>query len=273
MTTNPRRGWTKRIQNSSGITLAGAPIIALHGFTGRGSDWAVLRERMRGHAWLTPDLPGHGPIPALPADLGAHDAVVTRALGFFTEPPVLLGYSMGARAALHIALAHPRDFSALILIGGSPGLDDAGARDARVASDTALASRIHALGTAAFLEEWDAQPLLAGKAAMPEPHRTRAHAARRQNTPAGLAASLAGFGAGVPAALWDRLGELTIPALLITGERDDKFAAIAARMHAREPRLDTASIASAGHAPHLEQPADTAAVIDDWLAHQNGADR
>ena len=251
---------------ASSLTLAHAPVIALHGFTGRGSDWALLRDRLKGHAWLTPDLPGHGPDASGEAGLGAHIATVDRALGFFSEPPVLLGYSMGGRIALHAALAEPERFSALVLIGASPGLETETERATRRESDAALAGRILSSDIREFLAGWDALPLLAGRAAMPEPWKTRSFEARAKNTPAGLAASLAGVGTGVLPSLWEKLGELEIPVLLITGANDEKFTAIARRMAEKIPGADHAIIQEAGHAAHQEAPEAVASIIAEWLA-------
>lgn len=270
---DPRAGWTTRIQNTSGVTLAGAPVIALHGFTGRGSDWNVLRERMQGHAWLMPDLPGHGPNPVIPADLSAHLDCVRRSLGFFTEAPVLLGYSMGARIALHAALDRAADWSALVLIGGTPGLESPEDRAARIASDAALAHRIRHLPLSEFFTEWDSRPILLGKELLPEPHLSRSREARLKNTPAGLAASLDGVGAGVLTPLWDALPDIDLPTILVTGERDTKFRDIAARMVAGNPHFAHVVIPSAGHAAHFERPAAVAEAIESRLAQLFAKDR
>jgi 2-succinyl-6-hydroxy-2,4-cyclohexadiene-1-carboxylate synthase len=248
------------------MSLAHAPIIALHGFTGRGSDWALPREKLRGHAWLAPDLPGHGSASSVsPANLNAHLDAVARARSFFSEHPVLIGYSMGGRVALHAALAMPEAFSALVLIGSSPGLADAAERAARRASDVTLAERILKTDTATFLAEWDGQPLLAGRYVMPEPWKTRSLEARRQNTPEGLAASLAGVGTGALEPLWDRLGEIRIPTLLLAGANDVKFTDLARRMAEKIPGAIFAGVEGAGHAAHLEKPDTTAGLVADWL--------
>lgn len=251
---------------ASSLTLAHTPVIALHGFTGRGSDWALLRDRLKGHAWLTPDLPGHGPDPSGEAGLDAHLGTVARTLGFFSEPPVLLGYSMGGRIALHAALATPERFSALVLIGASPGLDTETERTARRESDAALAGRILSSDMREFLAGWDAQPLLAGRSAMPEPWKTRSFESRAKNTPEGLAASLAGVGTGALPSLWEQLRDLEIPVLLITGANDEKFTALARRMAEKIPGAEHAVIPDAGHAAHLERADNVAAVIAAWLA-------
>lgn len=241
-------------------------LLALHGFTGRGSDWDVLRDRIAGYPWIAPDLPGHGPSPALPADLGAHLDFINRSLDVCDGASVLLGYSMGARLALHAALDAPQCFRALVLIGGSPGLDTEAARASRRTADAALAQRIRNFPTTAdFLAEWDAQPLLAGRAAMPEPWKSRSLEARRHNTLRGLAASLEGVGTGTLPSLWDRLAELDLPVLLLAGANDAKFADIAHRMAARLPDARVALVPHAGHAAHLERPDSTAAILAPWL--------
>jgi pimeloyl-ACP methyl ester carboxylesterase len=45
-----------------------------------------------------------------------------------------------------------------------------------------------------------------------------------------------------------------VPVTLIAGARDEKFAALARRMHALLPRAELRLIEGAGHAPHLENP-------------------
>jgi pimeloyl-ACP methyl ester carboxylesterase len=89
---------------------------------------------------------------------------------------------------------------------------------------------------------------------------------RRANTPAGLASSLRLAGAGVQAPLWDRLGELTMPVLVIAGATDDRYQALGRRLARAVPHGILAVIPGAGHAAHLEQPRLTAAVVDAWLA-------
>ena len=117
-------------------------ILALHGFTGRGSDWDLLRAALPGRTWNAPDLPGHGPAPELPADWPAHRRAIEKACTALPEKPVLTGYSMGGRLALRAALALPGKFSALVLIGASPGLETEAERAARRESDAALDVRI-----------------------------------------------------------------------------------------------------------------------------------
>lgn len=240
-------------------------VLALHGFTGRGSDFGALAAAMPGVRFATPDLPGHGPAPRLPAGLDACLATIYGAVEKTAGPPVLLGYSMGGRIALHAALATPERFAALVLIGASPGLEDPEECATRAQSDRELAARIRRADTASFLTEWDANPLLAGRDRMPEPWRTRSLEARRENRPEGLAASLDGVGTGVLPSLWNRLPEIRIPVLVISGAHDTKFTVIGNRMAGLIPGARTAVIAAAGHATHLESPEAVAPVLRDFI--------
>ena len=168
------------------------------------------------------------------------------------------GYSMGGRVALAYTLARPGRVRRLLLVGASPGLADPSERRARRESDERLARRIERDGVEAFAREWAALPLFAGQSpAVAEVAR----AERRRQTPSGLAAALRGLGTGVLPPLWDRLGELMVPVMLVVGERDSKFRAIAERMASRLPSAELTVIAGAGHAVHLEAPAAVAGLL------------
>jgi 2-succinyl-6-hydroxy-2,4-cyclohexadiene-1-carboxylate synthase len=232
-------------------------LVLLHGFTQTRQSWrrtvAALDGRYRA---VTPDLPGHGQMAERrPASLAAALAYL-RAL--VDGPHVLAGYSMGGRIALHAALARPRDVRRLVLVGASPGLADPAERAARRRDDEALADRIEAIGVEAFAQEWERLALWEGQ---PDRVRAAAHADRLRNTPAGLADALRGLGTGALPPLWDRLPELAMPVVLVVGERDEKFRAIAERMAQRlaDPRVEV--VAGAGHAVHLERPDAVAGLI------------
>src|SRR5215218_7930184 len=211
-----------------------ADLVLLHGFTQTGRSWEPVRHALAArYRAVAPDLPGHGRFAARrPASFAACDAYL-RVLG--RGRITLAGYSMGGRIALHAAL----------------GLADPGERAARAAADAALADRIEAIGIEAFVREWSAQPLFAD---MPRGIAELADADRMRNTAPGLAAALRGLGTGVMPPLWERLGELAPPVELVVGERDEKFRAIAERMHSALPDARLHVVAGAGHAVQLEAP-------------------
>jgi 2-succinyl-6-hydroxy-2,4-cyclohexadiene-1-carboxylate synthase len=242
------------------IEGVGRPLLMLHGFTGSVRAWDAIRSELAAAARvIAVDLVGHGRT-ASPVDplrytlewavkdlIGLCDALnLTRV--------DLLGYSMGGRVALHLALAAPERVNRLILESASPGIEDPEERRRRAEADEALAERILRDGMAAFVAEWERQPLLALAPHVPEAVRERQHTLRLMNDPLGLANSLRGMGAGQQAPVWSRLGELTLPVLLMVGESDFRYRAIASRMQALLPRAVLAVVAGAGHTVHVDQP-------------------
>ena len=81
------------------------------------------------------------------------------------------------------------------------------------------------------------------------------------NDPVALAAVLRGVGTGTMEPLWDRLGELTMPATVLAGERDAKFMALGERLAGALPRGELVIVEGAGHGIPREDPAAVAAAI------------
>jgi 2-succinyl-6-hydroxy-2,4-cyclohexadiene-1-carboxylate synthase len=238
---------------------ADAPrMVLLHGFTQTARCWAPFDAALAEHHQLRlVDAPGHG------ASRHAHADLVDAAwlVGVAGGPATYVGYSMGGRIALQLALDSPDLVRRLVLISASPGLADHAERAARRERDDALAEHLEAIGVAAFLDEWLAQPLFAS---LPP---TRAHRTERErNTAPGLAASLRALGTGAQQPLWDRLRELRMPVLLVAGVSDAKFVGVAQQMaEAIGVNAQVALVEGAGHTAHLEQPALTASLVLDWL--------
>ena len=62
------------------------------------------------------------------------------------------------------------------------------------------------------------------------------------------------------------LSKLSMPALLITGEKDTKYTNIAQRMQAVLPHAFHFSVSNASHMPHLEQSDPVKMAIHTFLA-------
>ncbi len=173
-----------------------------------------------------------------------------------------VGYSLGARVVLHLALADPTLVTRMVLLGGTAGIDDPAERAARRTSDERLAADLERDGLDAFLDRWLANPLFAGL-----PTTSADLDDRRRNTVEGLAASLRLDGAGTQEPSWDRLGGLEMPVLVLAGERDAKFSALAVRMgESIGSNATVALVPGAGHAAHLEQPEAFLAIVQPWLS-------
>jgi 2-succinyl-6-hydroxy-2,4-cyclohexadiene-1-carboxylate synthase len=171
------------------------------------------------------------------------------------ERLALCGYSMGGRIALHVALALSERVERLVLIGASPGIADPKERMERREADDRLADEIEHSTIQEFADRWGANPVLAG-----QPEWIRAD--RLRSAPAGLARALRGLGTGALPSLWDRLGELRMPVVLVVGEHDEKFRAIAEQMASALPRSDVVVVPGVGHAVHLEAPDAVAKAIE-----------
>ncbi len=276
-------------------------ILALHGFTGSGEDFKEFSPFCHTLGlWHCPDLPGHGTANDLDCTPEAtvcfvqqqriameagpllscttdeqppHDpADTTDNKGPSSTPPshILLGYSMGARAALQHACAHPESWDALILISPNPGIESADGRTERRRVDDKLAQRIETDGAAAFIEFWQSTPMIRSQQRIRSEWRAAMRASRAQHTATGLARSLREFGQGSCPNLWPELSKLKIPVLLITGAEDIKYTRIAEQMASSfTPYTSHFTIPNAGHMPHLEQPGATAAAIDGFISSLN----
>jgi 2-succinyl-6-hydroxy-2,4-cyclohexadiene-1-carboxylate synthase len=176
-----------------------------------------------------------------------------------------VGYSLGGRVCLRLALDRPDLVGALVLVGASPGIADAGERAERRAADQALAGELERDGVAAFLDRWLAGPLFA---TLPAERAGRAE--RLGNGATGLGAALRLLGVGAQEPLWARLPELAAPVLLVAGELDGKFAGLAGRMAAAVgPNARVALVPGAGHAAHLEQPERFGDLVERFLEEAN----
>ncbi len=175
-------------------------------------------------------------------------------------PFTLAGYSQGGRLALHVALAHPGLVTRLVLVSATAGIEDPAQRARRLEADAALAAWMERDGRlmTEVADRWGAQALFATQ---PPEVAALARADRLSNQPADLAAALRGIGTGVMAPLWHRLGELTMPVVVLAGEHDAKYVALGRRLAAALPAATLTVVPGAGHALALEAPAAVAAAI------------
>ena len=177
----------------------------------------------------------------------------THWLAAFEQPVPLVGYSLGGRMALLAALDHPDLIECLILISASPGIARGTTQEERRTRDEALADHIEAVGTNVFLDEWLDGPI-AGTGHLDDEVRRRDRAIREVNTAAGLAAALRGLGQGAQPYVGDRLGELEMPLLTVSGSADTAYTRLAREMADAAPHGTHVSIDGAGHNVALDAP-------------------
>jgi 2-succinyl-6-hydroxy-2,4-cyclohexadiene-1-carboxylate synthase len=244
-------------------------VLFLHGFMGSSADWRGATAALEGrYRTITVDLPGHGASTGLPPELytieGATRALLGILDGLGVERPVIVGYSMGGRLALYLALRHPDRCSGLFLESASPGLEDGEARAGRRAADERRAARLEVGGLEEFLRDWYRQPLFAQLARDGELLR-RTLEARRKNDPNELAKSLRGMGTGSQPSLWGEVFGLRVPALAVAGELDEKFVRILRRMEGACPRIRTVVVPGVGHNAQAEAPGPYLSLLQGFL--------
>ena len=257
--------WEVRVRGT------GDPLLLLHGFMGRGTSWGAHAQAFaRRFRVILVDLPGHGRsgIPLDPARASVErtaDDLATILRRERCVPAHVLGYSLGARIALRLTVAHPEVVRRLVLESPSAGLATDGERRIRRASDANRATRLERDGTEAFVDEWEGEPVFTSHAGLPPARAARLRSERLRNRPAGLAASLRGAGQGSMEPLYERLAGIHVPTLAIAGALDPTGRGRAEAVAAAIPGARLEIVAGAGHTPHLETPAIFRLLAIDFL--------
>ena len=249
----------------------GEALMLLHGFTGSGRSLdPVARSLAHDFETLAPDLPGHGrSIGGTVPDGYGFERCIDRLVATLERAghsrAHWLGYSMGARLALGCAIRHPGRAASLVLVGGRAGIANDEERKTRREADEALARRIETAGVEAFVDEWLSQPIFATQRRLGSAFLEAERRARLANVATGLAASLRGLGPGSQPPLFELVGQIEVPVLLVVGALDRPFVEHARELARRIPAAELCEIEDAGHAVHLEQPVAFLAAISDFL--------
>jgi 2-succinyl-6-hydroxy-2,4-cyclohexadiene-1-carboxylate synthase len=226
-------------------------MLVLHGFTETDLFWNDLLGPQLPHECAL--LPGHGwkPCPA-GSDLASVAADFAKRLP--AQGGDLVGYSLGGRIALQLALDHPGRVKRLALVSCLPGLRDGQERQSRRERDERIAQILEEEGLGSFLALWENIPAL--KPAHPIPHRSSEsiRSMRMNQDPKGLAAVLRSLGVGSMPSLWERLGTLKAKTLLVAGASDSRYASAMSEMAGIIPDAHLEIVADSGHAVHREQP-------------------
>jgi 2-succinyl-6-hydroxy-2,4-cyclohexadiene-1-carboxylate synthase len=248
----PLASWTATGRGQS------ARLVFVHGFTQGNRSWRPIAEHFvgRGYTATVVDLPGHGDSGTIRADL----RTAAQLLGDTCGTATYVGYSLGGRIALHLAVQAPHVVQRLALLGANPGIADEDERARRRAADEQLARHIVEVGLATFLDEWVSQSLFAGLQFSDDDRDER-----MRNTPDGLATSLRMCGTGQQLPLWDRLRELTMPVLAMAGSLDSAYEAIGQRLASAVNDGRFATIHGAGHAAHLQAAVQVITRLEGWL--------
>jgi 2-succinyl-6-hydroxy-2,4-cyclohexadiene-1-carboxylate synthase len=229
-------------------------IWALHGMVGEPADWDFLRPAL-------PELQ----TPLLWSEVDRYTpwafqfAKKVRA----ADPrPVLIGYSMGGRLALHALLADPTLFRAAIIISAHTGLADRELRQRRWRQDDEWAKKLRSLPWETFLRIWNDQPVFDG---VNLPGERLTTFKWRQ----GIIRSFDCWGLSRQEDLLPKLGHLQLPVLWVTGGKDTRYTDLARDAVAALPNARHAVIPEAGHRVPWEERAAFTDTLNHFLASEN----
>jgi len=236
----------------------GPRLVFAHGFTQTGRSWLPVAEQfVNDHEVVLVDMPGHGRSSHVRADLRLGADLLATVGG----EAIYIGYSMGGRFILHLALAYPHLLRSMALIGATGGISDDNERNDRRMADEALAEEIETGGVELFLRKWLDLPMFA---TLPEYARNLDD--RSTNTADGLASSLRLAGTGSQLPLWERVGHIGSPTLTMAGDLDIKFTALARQLAiAIGGDAMFRPVQAAGHAAHLEHPFAVVSILREWM--------
>lgn len=232
-------------------------VLFLHGFLGSQEDFdGTIAHLVDQFCCLAVDLPGHGQTQVQgDAEQYSMPQTAQALVDLLDQLEIahcfLVGYSMGGRLALYLALHFAHRFPKVVLESASPGLKTDRERQERLQRDWELADRLET-DFAAFLSDWYNQPLF--QPLRSHPNFEYMQARRWQNCPQALATSLRYLSTGRQPSLWPLLAQRAQPFLLLVGEDDHKFYRLNREMADHCPTARLQAISDCGHVVHLEQP-------------------
>ncbi|RLA62938.1 MAG: 2-succinyl-6-hydroxy-2,4-cyclohexadiene-1-carboxylate synthase [Epsilonproteobacteria bacterium] len=224
------------------------PILFLHGFMGKGSDWSKLATELSQNYYChLIDLPGHGKSTAEVENLKDLTRLILDSLSP-KKKLTIIGYSMGGRIALYMILTFPELFNKAIIESASPGIKNIKERETRYQSDLNLLSDIKSFRS--FLNSWYENPLFGDLTGLKETLIEE----KLENDPEKLKSALKFLSVGNQPNLWEMIKKLSVPTLYISGDRDKKYSQIGEELTELSPMITKKVIKNAAHITHLQNP-------------------
>lgn len=252
-------------------TVSSNYIMLLHGFTGSANDWDFLIDELNPkYNIITIDLIGHGKSSSpMQPDYYSGDEIsnqINHIINFFNlKKIILLGYSMGGRAALTFADKYPHIIKGLILESAAPGIENEILRDQRTIEDTKLSEYILNNPLEKFIDYWMNLDIFLTQKNLPLDKLKFIKQQKLKNNKIGLSNSLKEFSAGKMIPLFDKIKNLNSKTLLISGGLDKKYIELNFQMENLFPNAKHVIIKNAGHNTHLEQPETFISLLNTFL--------
>lgn len=238
----------------------GPRLLLLHGIGSSATAWEKQLERLSGDfTCIAPDLPGYGDSPSLAAE-GLTPILDAVATVFEGEPAHVLGVSFGGLLALALARHYPSLVRSLVLADATLGR----AYLSNEQREKWLQGRLDLSQSLQTVSMQRAAEIAAPGAALHVIEEIARH--MRRARPEGYMA-VARTIAATDAKPW--LASIEQPALVVCGADDQVTGAAVSKALAETlPCASSYIVASAGHAPHIEQPDEFASIVREFLGRQ-----
>ncbi len=260
------------IEAPKGIDNSRDTVLFIHGFTGCAEDWFPIVEQLPDtFNYAAIDLVGHGKSdkPVNP-DYYTTEAIVEQ-IKFVKDkltsgnPIILIGYSMGGRAALSFASAYPKEIKGLILESASAGIKNDAERKKRYEDDMKLVQFIHDHTMEEFIELWYDQEMFNTQRRFSNDKIKKLHRKKYDNSKIGMMNILKGFSTGIMPPLHDKLKIIPVKVVLISGELDSKYTFINSKIVRGFHKAKHKVVKNSGHNTHLEEPKRFIEIVTNYL--------
>lgn len=229
-------------------------VVLIHGAGGTHLYWPAEIRRLTGYRVLAPDLPGHGKSAGRGRQsVGEYGEALLEwlsALGIHSA--VMIGHSLGSAIALTLALDHPENVSALVLVGGGARLKVASQLMGLAENPTTYLTAVRTV------VEWSFGPSA--------PPRMKELAEQRMaETRSSVLYN--DFRACSEFDETDRVCQVRQPTLIVCG-REDRMTPVRHSQYIAEqiPAAELKIIADSGHMVQLEKPSELADALQSFLS-------
>jgi 2-succinyl-6-hydroxy-2,4-cyclohexadiene-1-carboxylate synthase len=239
---------------------SGDSVFFLHGFTGCAIDWLpIVSSLNKKFNYYLVDLVGHGKSDSPKENYYYFiDSIVNQLkeiiLRLSNNKIVLAGYSMGGRIVLNFALQNYPLLKGLIVESGTWGISEENPRKERILKDEKLAQFIEDNPIDKFVDYWMNLDLFNTQKRFSNEMLAQIKERKLENNKTGLANTLRCSGTGIMEPIYNKIKDIPIRTLLISGELDSKFTDINAEMVKLFTNAEHKIIKNAGHNTHLEEP-------------------
>lgn len=180
------------------------------------------------------ELPGQGTTP-IDSSLN-FDAYVDSLLATISPPVHLIGYSMGGRVALKMALKKPEYFTSVTLESVDPG---------NLGNEELIIKKLRDLPFQKFIQYWYNQPLFASI------DTTKMQKKYFLHSPENLIKSLRCFSRKNQGNLYDKISPIAHKMHYIAGSLDKKYTSIGRKLKKMYPFIKLSIVENASHNVHL----------------------